>query len=316
MKQKICIIVVYFGKNNSFFKPWLFTCSMNKDIDFLVLTDIQIECSYDNVTIITYSMEEFNNITSRTLGFEVNIKKPYKLCDFRPLFGLIFSSYLSAYDYWGYCDIDMLFGDISMFLSIHDFTKYDRFLQNGHLSIYKNNDKMNNLFKMPGAKHDYIHSITSEISMFFDEFDGINSICDKNNIYRFKKSIFLDISFLHRELVLAHAKNYKYQIFKYKNGKLFHCYFDSNMNYNEKEYLYIHYQKRKFDRIDEINSYDTFLICKNGIIIENSPITIDLIKKYNKRSIFIIYFFCYITGKIKFKLNGFRRKIKLFFHSQ
>ena len=43
---------------------------------------------------------------------QVTLDRPYKLCDFKPAYGFIFGEYLKEYDYWGHCDIDIVWGDL------------------------------------------------------------------------------------------------------------------------------------------------------------------------------------------------------------
>ena len=49
--------------------------------------------------------------------FSINLPSPYKLCDFKPAYGEIFNEFISSFDYWGYCDVDLIWGNIRKFLS-------------------------------------------------------------------------------------------------------------------------------------------------------------------------------------------------------
>lgn len=69
------------------------------------------------------------------LGMQVWLEKPYKLCDFRPLYGEIFSNYVDGYDFWGYCDCDLIFGDIRKFLTEELLSTKDYLLGMGHFHI-------------------------------------------------------------------------------------------------------------------------------------------------------------------------------------
>ena len=46
-----------------------------------------------------------------------------KLCDYKPAYGLIFEDELIGYDYWGFCDTDILLGDIYQFLEDYEFSQ-------------------------------------------------------------------------------------------------------------------------------------------------------------------------------------------------
>jgi hypothetical protein len=38
----------------------------------------------------------------------MEIRNPYKICDWKPFYGHIFREYLVAYDFWGHCDMDII----------------------------------------------------------------------------------------------------------------------------------------------------------------------------------------------------------------
>jgi hypothetical protein len=59
------------------------------------------------------------------LGFGVNIKHSYKLCDFKPAYGFIFFELIENYDFWGYCDIDIIFGSIRDFITKEILESHD-----------------------------------------------------------------------------------------------------------------------------------------------------------------------------------------------
>ena len=62
-------------------------------------------------------------LSSRKLGFEVYLERPYKCCDLKPAYGVIFEEYLTAYSYWGHCDFDLIFGDLQYFAPLTNKNK-------------------------------------------------------------------------------------------------------------------------------------------------------------------------------------------------
>ena len=114
---KIRVISVWFGKLPSYILYFLKTCSANKTIDWLLMTDQEyLYKPSQNVTFFPSSKRTFEKVVARKLGFNIIINNPYKICDFKPLFGLIFEDHLKGYQYWGYCDLDMIFGDIQQYI--------------------------------------------------------------------------------------------------------------------------------------------------------------------------------------------------------
>ncbi|WP_367998934.1 DUF6625 family protein [Streptococcus sp. HSISS3] len=114
----------------------------------------------------------------------MSLKTPYKLCDYKVAYGFIFEEELKGYDYWGFCDTDVLLGDIYQFLEEHSFFEndYSRYGLLGHLQIFKNSQEVNHIF-MSGQGLNYrldFHNIfTSEQNFIFDEADGIQKIFEK-----------------------------------------------------------------------------------------------------------------------------------------
>lgn len=78
----------------------------------------------------------------------VDQAKAYKLCDFKPLYGLAFRDYLSEYTHWGVCDSDLVFGDIEKFIdkSADIFSTHKGFIS-GHFFYVRNTDFYNKSFR-------------------------------------------------------------------------------------------------------------------------------------------------------------------------
>lgn len=284
MKPKICVIGVYFGILPNYFQLWLRSCEYNKEVTFYLFTDadLSIYTTPANVRWINYSLEQMRERASEVLGFEAALNKAYKCCDFRPMYGEIFSNYIREYDYWGHCDFDLIWGDLSYYFDLYRINDYDKFLSLGHLSLYRNNSENNARYRLDGSRcGDYLLSFPNEEHRSFDEELGIVSIFDKNNIPVFKKRIFADISDTYKRYRCARKdKNYKFQVFFWRRGKTYRAYWD-NGKINEEEFIYIHFQKRGFlPVVDDCEMAEGFFITNTGFY-PLEKITVDIIKKYN-----------------------------------
>lgn len=297
MKNSICTITAYFGKFNNYFKLWLKSCSLNDTIDFLIFTDIEYDGFLpNNVKMIKMSLGEIERRAIDVLGFNVRIRKPYKLCDFRPLYGLIFKDYLAGYEYWGHNDMDMIYGDIRKFLVEYSYEKYDKFLPLGHLAFYKNNCDVNQYFKMSGSKcGSYTEVLLKDNVLGFDEVRGIGSIMMKNNKKLFFKRIFADIATIYSRYVISVfasvdgccEKNYKYQIFYWENGHLYREYYE-NKSWNRQEFVYIHFQKRPNFEVDfDSDLVDSFYITPKGFFPKKEKVSIEVIQQFNPYKSFV-----------------------------
>lgn len=150
--MKTLIIIPYFGIWPSWKEYFLKSCAHNPSIHWLLYTDAEVPADCPgNIRFESKILRDFNNLSSNKLDLRIDIKHPYKICDLRPAFGNIFSEYLDDYDFWGYADLDLIFGDISSFLpdellKIHDVISVREDYLTGHFAIYRNNPLINNLY--------------------------------------------------------------------------------------------------------------------------------------------------------------------------
>ena len=152
--QRIIFIIPYIGKYPWYFPYFLKSVAYNPDIDFKILSDADIPLSVkpNNVELMPYSLEQFNQDATKALGFNINVEKGYKLCDFKPAYGTIFYDYVKDYDFWGYCDVDVIFGNIRTFMTEELLNEYDVISARhdyltGCFALYQNNQTMRELFK-------------------------------------------------------------------------------------------------------------------------------------------------------------------------
>ena len=171
--QKIKFIVCYFGEWPVWFDGFLLSCKYNEDIDWLFFTDCKIPNNYPpNVEFVKYSIKEFNELASSKLDLDINVPYAYKFCDFKVTYGCVFQDYLDGYDFWGFCDIDIIFGDIKKFiedkLNTNDIFSTRKQMIAGHFTLFRNTEKVNNLFKLceRGA---YKRLLSDDEYKFFDE---------------------------------------------------------------------------------------------------------------------------------------------------
>ena len=295
-ESKVCIIGAYFGKLPNYFEAWLLSCRYNPSIDFIVFVDDEVASVSDNVKVIKTTFQELKKIIKKKMEFETGLVSPYKLCDFKVAYGLIFEDYLKSYDYWGHCDFDMIFGDLRSFFDKYQLESYDKFLPLGHLTLYRNTKENNRRFmNQIEGQADYKRIFTDENNFVFDEI-GINKIYYNSKEKFFDKIIFVDIyDKLSRYTQVTNVKyyksiyddykrtkkiNHKHQLFYWKEGKVFCSYIEKG-NIETEEYIYIHTQKRKLVVFID-NNTKSFYLSKNQIMKrENTNITKKEIIEWN-----------------------------------
>lgn len=147
------IIIPYFGKLPEFLPWFLKSCSYNPSYNWVILSDREkFPACPENVDFIHYTQSRFDETASEQLGFNIITTNPYKLCDFKPAYGIIFREFLEHASFWGYCDLDMIFGRLNHFIQVENFNNFDilsfyRGFLSGPFSLFRNSDKVNSLFK-------------------------------------------------------------------------------------------------------------------------------------------------------------------------
>lgn len=268
IKLKPCFIVCWFGPFPKYFSIWLQTVRYNLNFDFLIFTDNEEITKYSipkNVKVKKLTLSEFQNRAEQVLHQKCNLERPYRICDFRPMFGLIFKKELSKYDFWGYCDLDLVFGKIDQFVTLTILNKYDAIFNGGHFTLIKNSPKMNNLFRKKGGAFNYHTVINHDATFAFDETTGIQQIAKKNNVNAIYSIPYVDADVKYFQLRSVFDKeNPNYQCFYWENGKLYRTKIQ-NDNITFENITYIHLQKRPILLKSPINELkNSFWITPNG----------------------------------------------------
>jgi hypothetical protein len=105
----------------------------------------------ENVRLRRESRGAIGRRFSERLGFEVPISGR-KLCDLKPTYGEVFADLLEGYDFWGFMDLDLVWGRISDFwdddaLDRHDILATREDHLTGHCTILRNTADINGLFR-------------------------------------------------------------------------------------------------------------------------------------------------------------------------
>ena len=191
--KSIAIIACFIGKVHNYFSLWLKSVAANPTIDFYLVGQMNLE-DYElppNCHVKSFSLEELEN-EIRTKLHEPNavIGIPYKTGDYRPMFGEVFQDWLKDYDIWGYCDIDVVFGNLRKFLTDEKLDSYDKIYPYGHLSLYKNTPEVNARWRLPDARYDIQTVLTSPQVFAFDEWRGIHNIYMRKGFPFYRKIEF------------------------------------------------------------------------------------------------------------------------------
>lgn len=267
MQTRIALLLPYFGSIPPWWSLYIESVKKNQEFDFIYVTDLDISKWSDlsNVKVINYSISKIEEIASYKLGFRVNLKSSYKLCDLRPAFGLLFDDILKPYDYWGWADGDLIFGDITSFLDQGKISKYEVLTCRekclaGQFSIFRNVALINNICK---SIPNYERILSSEQPCYCDELafrDQIISLWKKNLLNcSFEENLADDI--------LSECRGRKLLFLKFSEGRIYDC-------ITLQERFLFHFQKSKnlskfLKSIADINPKNKFYFIKDKFVILN-----------------------------------------------
>lgn len=268
--KKVVLIVAYYGKWPKWFDVYLYSCKANPTIDWLFFSDIEVPYSYpSNVRFINTTKTDIELIFKNKFNVNVNLNDPIKLCDLKITYGYIFQEYITNYDFWGICDLDIIWGDIRKFITDDMLSRYEIISSrkdciSGHFTLFANSNKINSLFKVflnDTYKEKFIHLKYH----WFDE--NIFTEIIKAEISANRINVFWDKYLVNTEkgLYLDSHQDYHIDKWLFENGNLY----DLGKSRKEKiECMYLHFinWKRTLKTINFNPGIDqSFYISYNGI---------------------------------------------------
>ena len=186
-KKQALIIIPYFGTLPEWFELFLLTCGANHEFHWLIPTDDTRSFSTPaNVTMRRESFEDFKLKVAQALSLDVAEFGwgPYKLCDLKPFYGVIFADDIEGYDYWGFGDMDLFYGKLTDFISQKMFRRYkmitfhdDRV--SGHFCLIRNSKSLNeSCFDIPNWRGQV--SCEKHIGIDEGDFSGVHFFVRKH----------------------------------------------------------------------------------------------------------------------------------------
>ena len=169
---RVCIVIVYFGDWPQWFSAWLRSCETNPQFHWLIFSDAPSPCSLPvNVRIELLTTTEFEQQVSEMLSARFVLSRGYKLVDLKPAYGELFVKHLQDYEFWGYTDLDVIYGRLAEFftrqrLLDHDILSPSDRLLVGHLTLVRNSEQFRKLYRLCP---DYLNILCRDTHEGFDE---------------------------------------------------------------------------------------------------------------------------------------------------
>ena len=165
---KAVLLIPYLGDFPPWFDLFLLSCSRNPDYRFIIYTDKPPEhCPrYENVEFRELRLDELHGRLTELVDFEIPpLTSAYKLCDYRPAFGELFSDDLRGEAFWGHADIDVVWGRLDRFLTSESF---ENDIISGHatrlcgpFTLYRNTPTINALYKRASGLSDIFRDVSN-----------------------------------------------------------------------------------------------------------------------------------------------------------
>lgn len=253
---KLCMLAIWMGKFPNTFDLWKQTVLNNPTIDFYVITDNEGLRDEGNLRFMHMTLPEVKQRFQRLMDFRITLETPYKICDYKPLYGEAFQEITKDYEFWGHMDLDIILGDVRAFLTEEMFQTYDKLFEAGCFVIYRNTEEMRNLYKLSMDKENmaypYKKAFRCDYACYFDEYMGMNILG-----WKYQKKVFRDQTtedvvqdFGWQTLDFCSYITKESFVMQWKDGKLYRHLCDEAGRIKEgtaKEYMLVHIQKRKME---------------------------------------------------------------------
>ena len=152
----LLMLCCYFGQWPAWINFFVESCKWNPDVRWRFYTDCgEPENKADNVEYVPISFGDYKALVRARLGTTFDSPEPYKLCDLRPALGFIHEQDLAGFQFFGYGDIDVIFGNISSVYNSEVLAAFDAISTHperisGHFAIFRNTPEMRCAFERIG----------------------------------------------------------------------------------------------------------------------------------------------------------------------
>lgn len=300
--ERIALIIPYIGQFRTDMSFWLRSVANNPTIDFLLFTDSEINNPPKNLHVFKFTFEGLRRLFQRNFDFRICLNRPYKFCDFKPAYGEIFKDYLLGYDFWGYTDTDMIYGNLRKYVTGELLVAHDHLFGLGHFSLYRNIPDVNAEYrkvKRPTFKQVF----TYNEGRAFDEYCGTSKHWADNLSDRFFDSKWYDDIDCMEYSFIPQMRRNEYLgcrniIYSYENGSLYRIY-EKDGRINKDETMYAHFQKR--DMAVNVLVSDHFLMIPNSYVRFEEIVNLRQLDKLGHRGAFY-------AQRYKLKWRNFKSK--------
>ena len=303
--KSIIFILPYFGNFPNYFQLYLNSCKLNSTINWLLITDANLE-KYNMPTNVLVKKTEFQNVQQIVKQkYGSVLEKPYDLCKYRVAYSELFKE-ATEYDFWGFCDCDLIWGDLRQFLNDEILSHYDKISWRGHMTLFRNSMEINKAYmaEIPGIKTFKGCIYGTDGINLFDEV-GINRIFDALGYSIYKDIPFADLAIRSANFICLHdifaPNTNSHQIFRWDSTSgLERIAINENTGEIVRNHVaYVHFLKRPMDCEYDKQFEKSFLVVPNKFI-QDEELTINRIKQLSRKRIYWSYWFARLNFRFIF----------------
>lgn len=262
-------MVPYFGVRPTYLPLVVKSMARNPDVHWLLLTDSPVPGAPHNVTVQLGTFDDLAARIQRHFDFEISLWRPYKLCDFRPAFGELFQAELAGYDFWGHCDLDVVFGQIRDHLPPEAWTA-DKILMQGNFALYRNTPEAARWYRHEIDGISYRRCFTRPEAMHFDEWAGIRYILEDLGVSYWQDDVIFDLSFARYRTRAEYPPGHDPRRYAWEEGEICEYRLDGG-DIVRRSALLAHLQKRTM-RVPrgDVLAADRYWISANGFAVQTA----------------------------------------------
>jgi hypothetical protein len=258
MQQWLIMLMPYFGRWPQWINLFVESCKWNPDVRWRFFTDCgEPENKAANVEYVHLGFDDYKALVRDRLRIAFNPTDAYKLCDLKPAYGDIHARDIAGYRFFGWGDIDLVYGRIGDFYTNAVLAKSNALsirsdMFAGHFAILRNTRMLRRAYRrMPGFREALEHPQYREFDerAFYRVFHPPES--ERSGIRRVlagfdpcrRGGVFVQ----HHSTVLSPngwrdgSMNYPQQWF-WRRGRL------TNDRDGDREFLCLHFMRWKTDR--------------------------------------------------------------------
>jgi hypothetical protein len=252
------MLIPYFGQWPEWINLFVESCKWNPGVHWRLYTDCgEPENKADNVHYTHLSFDDYKALVRERLGILFDPPDPYRLCDLKPCLAYIHEQDVDGFQFFGYGDVDVVYGNISVFYTDDVLARFNVLSTHperlsGHFAVLRNTHTFRRAFvHIPNyrALLEQPHHLGMDenhfTAVFFPPANRLRGFrrmidyfhpCRRGLLFRERYSTVLSPRGWHDGTMNYPQKWY------WRRGRL------TNESDGEREFLYLHFMRWKSDR--------------------------------------------------------------------